>query len=304
MPDALAGIIGSFSITECEFFHHLPLSGITTFRIGGPATVVAVPKTEEALIRLLAALYRAGIPRTLIGNGSNLLASDSGYRGVVIRTVALREILTGPHGLTALCGTPLAGIAKAAGRLGIGGFSSLAGIPATLGGAIFMNAGAGDDTVGERVVSVRAVPSCGGEPFLLSRDECLFSYRSSVFSRRGLVLLSATLSGPSAPCEQIAKETAEAMVRRRRSQPLEHPSAGSVFRRPPGDYAGRLIEAAGLKGMRIGNAQVSEKHAGFIVNLGGATAEDVRSLIRHVQMTVFLRFGVSLVREIEYLGEE
>ena len=304
MPDSLADVIRSFSITECEFFQNLPLAGVTSFRIGGPALAVAVPKTEAALVRLLTLLHAAGIPRTVIGNGSNLLAPDSGYRGVVIRTVALQDIRWGEEGICALCGASLAKIAKEAISRGIGGFSALAGIPATLGGAVFMNAGAGADSIGERVVSVRAVPAEGGKPFSLSHGECLFSYRKSVFFGRGLVILSATLSGPPDSCERLRGQMAEALLHRRQSQPLEYPSAGSVFRRPPGDYAGRLIEAAGLKGLRIGNARVSEKHAGFIVNLGGATAADVRALVELVRATVLERFGVSLVREIEYLGEE
>jgi UDP-N-acetylmuramate dehydrogenase len=304
MHNAIAGVISSFSITECEFYPRLLLSDVTSFRIGGPALAVAVPKTEAALLRLLSALADAGIPRAIIGNGSNLLASDEGYCGVVIRTVALRGIEYEAGALTALCGEPLSCIVRMANAAGIGGLSALVGIPATLGGAICMNAGAYGECIGECVRWVRAVPADGGEPLVLSRDECLFSYRKSLFSGRGLVILSASLAGIFAERELLEGRSAEVLDARRRSQPLGYPSAGSVFRRPPGEYAGRLIEAAGLKGMRIGNAQVSPKHAGFIVNLGGATAADVKSLVEHVRATVKARFGVSLVREIEYLGEE
>lgn len=265
--------------------------------------MLATPKSEAALLHLLALLADAGIPRFLMGNGSNLLAPDAGYRGVVIRTLGLHQISCAAHTITAECGAPLSSVAAVANRHGIGGFPTLAGIPATLGGAIFMNAGAGDAAIGDRVLSVRAVPSGGGAPIVLSRDECHFSYRKSIFMSRGLLVLSAELSGePEAP-ELLLARTAEAIAARRHKQPLDLPSAGSVFKRPQGNFAARLIEAAGLKGRRVGGAAVSEKHAGFIVNLGNATAGDVKALAEVIRTTVFERFGVMLEREIEYLGE-
>lgn len=303
MQKALAPILTQFSPSECDFFPSYPLSQLTTFRIGGMAEMLAVPGTEAALIRLLSLLSDAGIPRVVIGNGSNLLAPDAGYRGVVIRTAGLHQIDCSAHTITAECGASLFAIAATANRRGIGGFPSLAGIPATLGGAIFMNAGAGETAIGDRVISVRAVPACGGLPITLLRDECHFGYRKSIFMSRGLVVLSAELSGEPETPELLVARTAEAVAARRRKQPLTLPSAGSAFRRPPGDYASRLIEAAGLKGRRVGGAAVSEKHAGFIVNLGGATAADVKALVESIRATVYERFGVMLEREIEYLGE-
>ena len=166
-----------------------------------------------------------------------------------------------------------------------------------------MNAGAGDECIGDRVLTVRVVPAAGGEPFLLSGDECHFSYRKSLFFGRGLVILSATLSGAPESPAILFEKTAQALLKRRQTQPLEYPSAGSLFRRPTGDFAGRLIEAAGLKGYRIGGAEISRKHAGFLVNIGNATAADVRTLTAHVTAAVAERFGVTLKREIEYMGE-
>lgn len=304
MQAALNEILSAFSTDECEFFPSYPLSRLTTLRIGGPATVVAVPKCEAALCRLLRLLYDAGIPRFIIGNGSNLLAPDEGYRGVVIRTTALRRLTAEGSVLTAECGVPLAALAHLANATGIAGFSQLFGIPATLGGAIYMNAGSGDECIGDRVLTVHVVPSAGGVPFTVGGGECGFSYRNSIFRARGLVILSATLSGVSETPEALFEKTAEALRRRRETQPLDYPSAGSLFRRPCGDFAGRLIEAAGLKGYRVGGAEISRKHAGFLINIGNATAADVRALTAQVRTAVQECFGVSLEREIEYMGEQ
>ncbi|MBO7292755.1 MAG: FAD-binding protein, partial [Clostridia bacterium] len=220
MQKALAPILAQFSDSKCEFFPSYPLAQLTTFRIGGAAEMLAAPKSEEALLRLLSLLADAGIPRVVIGNGSNLLASDAGYRGVVIRTGGLHQIRRSAHTITAECGAALSAVAAMANRHGIGGFPSLAGIPGTLGGAIFMNAGAGDTAIGDRVLSVRAVPACGGVPITLGHDECHFGYRKSIFMSRGLLVLSAEITGePEAP-ELLLSRTAEAIAARRSKQPL------------------------------------------------------------------------------------
>lgn len=303
MQKALSCIVSSFAVSECDFFPSYRLAQSTTLRIGGTATMLASPKSEEALLRLLRLLSDYGIPRYLIGNGSNLLAPDEGYCGVVIRTGALRTVSVRGNSVFAAAGASLASVAHAAAIHGIGGFPALSGIPATVGGALFMNAGAGDATIGERVVSVRVAPPCGGEPFTLLRDECHFAYRKSIFQRRGMVILSCELTGPPTPPAELFSAAAEFAKKRRATQPLDLPSAGSVFLRPKGDAAGRLIEAAGLKGARIGGAAVSERHAGFIVNAGGATAADFRALVERVRAEVLAHSGVALTREIEYMGE-
>lgn len=303
MQDALSRVFAEFSIAECDFFPLYPLSKLTTFRIGGPCTAVAVPKSKEVLSMLLARLDSEGIPRVVLGNGSNILAPDEGYRGIVLRTVALKSAEAHAHTIEADCGAPLSSVVRLANANGILGFSHLAGIPATLGGALFMNAGAFGECIGDRVVTVRAVPAAGGVPITLTRAECLFDYRKSIFQAHSLVILSARLSGGRAPAAQLERESEEALAKRAQKQPLDLPSAGSAFRRPEGDYAGRLIEAAGLSGFTVGGASVSTKHAGFIVNHGGATAHDVKTLIEYIRDTVMERFGVALMREIEYLGE-
>ncbi len=303
MHKALARVQLSFSHDECEFRSGALLSRLTTFRIGGPCLALAMPRTEAALCRLLSLLYSEGIPRTVIGNGSNLLAPDQGYPGVVISTRLLNKFSLCEQTILTGAGASLSSVCRAASRAGLDGFASLVGIPATVGGALYMNAGAHGTAIGDLVRSVRVLPFCGGEPLLLSREECHFGYRKSIFSRRGLVVLGATLSGERISAEEAVEKERAALAHRCATQPLSLPSAGSVFRRPPDDYAGRLIEAAGLKGRSVGGAQISSHHAGFIVNTGGATASDVLTLIGIARDTVRERFGVTLELEIEYLGE-
>lgn len=304
MPHAFRSLLEGLCGNDCELRYSYPLSRLTTLRIGGPADALVTPRSEGALLRLLSGLSKVGVPYYILGNGSNLLAPDSGYRGVLVCTAGLVGLSLADGVITASCGARLPAIAHMAEKGGISGFSSLAGIPATLGGAVFMNAGAGGETVGERILSVRVAPMRGGSPFVMQGGECAFAYRDSIFRHRGLVVLSAELSGePLSPLE-IAERTREAQARRRATQPLDLPNAGSAFRRPKGDYAGRLIEAAGLKGYRVGGAAISEKHAGFVVNLGGATSHDVRTLIEEVRSAVLEKFGVLLEKEIEFLGEE
>ena len=303
MQKALSRIFSEFSVSECDFFPSYPLSKLTTFRIGGPCTALAVPKSRQVLAALLSRLDHGGIPRVVLGNGSNILASDEGYRGVVIRTTAIKEVSVCSHTIEADCGALLSSVVRLANKNGISGFSRLVGIPATLGGALFMNAGAFGECVGDAVVSVCAVPASGGPPLSLTRAECLFDYRKSIFQAHSLVILSARLSGGFSSPDDLTAESENTLSARAEKQPLDLPSAGSAFRRPENGYAGRLIEAAGLSGYAVGGASVSKKHAGFIVNNGGATARDVKTLIEHIRDTVMERFGVLLMREIEYLGE-
>ncbi len=303
MQQAFSRVLDSFSPEECDFACGVALSELTTFRIGGPCLALARPRTEAALGRLLSLLHSEGIPRKVIGNGSNLLAPDRGYPGVVISTCLLNKFTLSEHTMEVGAGASLSAVCRAASRAGLDGFASLAGIPATVGGALYMNAGAFGVTIGDLVQRVRVLPSCGGEPFTLLRDECLFDYRRSLFARRGLTVLGATLSSSSVSAEEAVARERAILERRAATQPLSFPSAGSVFRRPPGDHAGRLIEAAGLKGRTVGGAQISPHHAGFIVNMGDATAADVLALVAIARDTVKERFGVTLELEIEYLGE-
>ena len=303
MQKALGVILAEFSVFESDFFPFYPLSDLTTLRIGGPCRMLAVPKSEAVLLRLLSLLDEAGIPRVILGNGSNILAPDEGYRGVVIRTTALRDVYLADGGIHAACGTPLSAVIRVANKAGIGGLASLAGIPATVGGAVFMNAGAFGACIGDAVSFVRAAPQVGGTALQLLGSECLFSYRRSIFQSHTLPILSACFTGPEEAPDELCALSATALRTRRERHPTDLPNAGSIFRRPREGEAWRLIERAGLRGACVGGAMVSQKHAGFIVNAGGATAKDVRTLIARIQTEVYERTGILLAREIEYLGE-
>ena len=279
-----------------------PLSRHTSFGIGGPARAVVCPSCTEDIPRLLSAAYRAGETLTVIGNGTNLLVSDDGLAGVVLKTaVAGNGASVSENILTASAGCLLSRAAVTAQKAGLGGFAFAHGIPGSVGGAVVMNAGAYG---GEMAFVLQNVTYCDrkGEVFTktVTRDD--FGYRKSPFSGdASLTVLSAQcVLNPADPAE-VRAEMDDLLVRRKTSQPLEYPSAGSVFKRPVGYFAGKLIQDAGLKGYRIGGAEVSQKHSGFIINVGGATCDDVRRLIAHIQETVLVRFGVELECEIRFL---
>ena len=280
-----------------------PMSRHTTFRIGGPARRLALPETEEELTTLLNLVRE--FPYTVIGNGSNLLAPDEGVDLLVISTAAMDRVeQTGERTIRALAGASLAGIAVRARALGLAGFAFAHGIPGTLGGAVVMNAGAYG---GEMCQAVRRVgawtPDRGA--IILETEELKFGYRRSVFSGwPEAVVLWAELELTPGDREVIRAEMEDLGRRRRSKQPLEYPSAGSTFKRPEGYFAGTLIDQCGLKGYRIGGAQVSEKHAGFIINAGGATCADVLALIHYVQKTVYEAAGVTLEPEVRLLKTE
>ncbi|MGI6359273.1 MAG: UDP-N-acetylmuramate dehydrogenase [Bacillota bacterium] len=282
----------------------VPMSEHTTFRIGGPADALAVPTTIPELKELLQFCAKQQLPIMVIGRGSNLLVRDGGLRAVVIKiadamsTVALKE-----DGLQAEAGISLAALSRTAASAGFGGLEFASGIPGTLGGALMMNAGAYGGTMQDVVQQVTALDSVGNE-HVLSAEELDFGYRHSALLQRQLIAVSARLRLPEQD-PMISKQImADLANRRREKQPIHLPSAGSVFKRPPGHYAGALIQQAGLMGKRIGGAEVSTLHAGFIVNIGGATAADVESLIQHVQQTVYDKFGVWLETEVRIVGEK
>ena len=283
---------------------HESMKKHTTFRIGGEADLFAAPSSEEELIRVLALCRQEQIPYYVTGNGSNLLISDRGYRGVIIQIGKnLSGIYVMEHEIEAQAGAMLSSVARRAMEASLSGMEALSGIPGTLGGALVMNAGAYGSEMKDIVHSVRVLNE-EGQIEELSLDEMEFGYRTSVAQRRSLVILSARLVLEEGEREQILSLMEEYRMRRQSKQPLELPSAGSTFRRPEGHYAGALIEEAGLRGLKEGGAQVSEKHCGFIVNTGGASAEDVRNLIRTVQQAVYDNSGVRLEPEVKMLGFE
>lgn len=267
----------------------------TTFRVGGCADLFHAPKTIEGLIGAVELCRELRLRHVVVGGGSNLLFSDRGFRGVVISTRALRGIADAPQGVEAFAGEPLASLIDHAETREIRSLSFLAGIPGTLGGAVAMNAGTRDRSIGDMVRSVVVLDAAGHVREVPALD-CGFEYRNSSLRKSGCIILRAVLScdGPSYDRDQV-------LNRKRATQPLSFPSAGCVFKNPPGRSAGELIDQSGLKGLTIGNAQVSHKHANFIVNLGGATSAEICKLIDIVRQKVYNSFHVGLELEIEVI---
>jgi len=296
--DKLYLIAGSHQILENE-----PMSRHTTFRVGGPADVLFLPESEEQLVRGLAIARDAGIPCIVIGNGSNLVVRDGGIRGLVIALgEGMAAIARTGNTITAWAGASLARVAAYAQASGLSGLEFASGIPGTLGGGCAMNAGAYGGQLSDVLIDARVL--LDGEVKTLTVDEMQMGYRTSLPLREGGIVISTRFALTPDDPEAIAARMRELNARRRDKQPLNHPSAGSTFKRPEGYFAGALIEQSGLKGRRVGGAQVSEKHAGFIVNTGGATAADILALIAVVQDEVLARFGVHLETEVRILGED
>ncbi|TYO95913.1 UDP-N-acetylmuramate dehydrogenase [Desulfallas thermosapovorans] len=280
-----------------------PMSKYTSWRIGGPADLLIKPRDQEDLRRALVYARRYDLPVTVIGNGTNLLVSDRGIRGMVIKIgPGLGDINVRGHMIYAGAGAPLPLLARKAMQAGLAGFEFLAGIPGTVGGALIMNAGANGCAVGERVRQVTAF-DYAGNCLTFDAHQLTFSYRHSSLAERNVIVVGVVLEGKPDRAEEIKQRMEHYLDRRRQTQPLEYPNAGSVFKNPPGDSAGRLIEMAGCKEMRVGNIQVSPRHANFIVNLGGGTAGEVLEIVNRVQNIVEQKCGVKLVMEVQKLGE-
>lgn len=281
-----------------------PMSRHTSFRIGGPADMMAMPKNETELCNLLQKAAANNIPVTLIGNGSNLLVRDKGIRGLVIKLGnMLNEIKVEENGITFGSGVSLALASRKAAENSFTGMEFAVGIPGSIGGAVYMNAGAYDGEMANVVTSVR-VMDAAGKVTVLSADGLQFAYRKTALQNSGLIVTSVTVTLKKAEQSDIFAKMDDFSQRRISKQPLELPSAGSMFKRPPGYFAGTLIDQTGLKGYTVGGAQVSEKHAGFVVNIGNATAADVLQLIKDVQDRVMAAHGVYLQPEVLVIGEE
>lgn len=281
-----------------------PMSRHTSFRIGGPADMMAMPKNEAELSNLLQKAAANNIPVTLIGNGSNLLVRDKGIRGLVIKLGnMLNEILVDGNKITFGSGVSLALASRKAAENSLSGMEFAVGIPGSIGGAVYMNAGAYDGEMANVVVAVR-VMDAAGKVTIMSAEELRFGYRKTALQESGLIVTSVTVVLQKAEQQKIMAKMDDFSQRRISKQPLELPSAGSMFKRPPGYYAGTLIEQTGLKGYSVGGAQISEKHAGFVVNTGNATAADVLGLIKDVQDRVLAAHGVLLQPEVLVIGEE
>ena len=290
--------------TAKELLINEPMSKHTSFKIGGPADVIALPANEEELQALLKRAKDNGIPVTLIGNGSNLLVRDKGIRGLVIKLGnMLCKIEAEGERLSFGSGVSLAMASRKAADLELTGMEFAVGIPGSIGGAVYMNAGAYDGEMSKVVESVRVIDT-NGDLMLLKAEQLEFAYRKTKLQKSGLIVTEVNLKLEPGCKDDITSKMADFSHRRISKQPLELPSAGSMFKRPVGYFAGTLIEQTGLKGYTVGGAQVSEKHAGFVVNVGGATAADVLQLIKDVQDRVFSAHGVQLEPEVLVLGEE
>jgi UDP-N-acetylmuramate dehydrogenase len=279
-----------------------PMSRHTTFRIGGPARLFVMPRDPDEARRVLTACRSAGVPVFVLGKGSNLLVGDGGIPGAVLSMEGLADIQVQGNCIRAQGGASLMAVCRAAQEAGLTGLEFAYGIPGQVGGGVYMNAGAYGGELRDVVESVEYLDE-KGEVRTRSGAELEFDYRHSFFTGKGCVILSALFRLAPGNSETIAAGMEEIYRRRREKQPLEWPSAGSTFKRPQGAYAAALIQECGLKGFRVGGAQVSEKHAGFVINTGGATCADVLELIRQVQETVKEKTGFQLEPEVRVTGE-
>lgn len=281
-----------------------PMARHTTFRVGGPADYLVLPASAREVAAVLAAAGEFGTPVTVLGNGSNVLVRDKGIRGLVLKFDApLGYIRHRGQVVVAGAGASLGDVSRYAAGHGLTGLEFAVGIPGSIGGAVFMNAGAYEGEIGCVVAAVTAVGP-DGRARRFAHEELGFGYRDSVFQHNGWIICEVELQLGRGEDTAIRARMEEYTSRREAKQPIELPSAGSTFKRPPGYFAGTLIEQAGLKGLRVGGAEVSAKHAGFIVNAGGATAADVLALIKEVQRQVHAKFGVKLQPEVRIIGEE
>ena len=294
----LCGILGEENVFTKE-----PMSRHTTFRAGGPADFFVTPEKEGQVRKTLSLLKEAQVPRYIMGNGSNLLVGDRGYRGVILQICKkMNRIRIQDTVIQAQAGALLSKIAAEAQAKRLTGFEFASGIPGSLGGAAMMNAGAYGGEMKQVLIQAQILNASGEIEDVLA-EEMELGYRSSVFSRNGGVILSASIQLEPGDPPAIQSRMEELKFLRTSKQPLEYPSAGSTFKRPEGYFAGKLIQDAGLRGFQVGGAQVSEKHCGFVINKDQATAMDIRSLMEQVSEKVYTRFGVRLEPEVKLIGE-
>jgi UDP-N-acetylmuramate dehydrogenase len=276
----------------------------TSFRIGGPARYYVAPRNQHQVAEALAWAQRSGLAVLPLGKGSNILISDAGWRGLVIDLSAeFNRIQWDGTRAVGQCGALLHRLVYESVERGLAGCEELAGIPGTIGGAVIMNAGAFEQSVADTVVDVSVLDPRSASIARLTRNEITFEYRSTSIRKQGLFVLEASFAFTPGTTTRLHEVFAGILTRRRHKQPLDRPNCGSVFKRPPGGYAGTLLEQCGLKGFRIGEAMISEKHANFIVNLGNARADDVRAVIVHAQKTVHATTGILLEPEVIFAGE-
>lgn len=279
-----------------------PMKEHTSFEVGGPADVFVAPGTTDEFSQVIGHLRKTDTPFYVMGNGTNLLVGDKGYRGVIVETRQLAGIEIAGETLVAEAGAALKDVAQAAQAAGLGGMEFASGIPGSIGGAAVMNAGAYDGEMKDIIAALEVIDE-QGQTRRLKVDECAYGYRESIVQKNPWYITKVTLKLKSGDGAAIQAKMDDLNERRRCKQPLEYPSAGSTFRRPPGYFAGKLIQDAGFRGYRRGGAQVSEKHSGFVINAGDATAEDVLGLIAEIQETIKKEVGVEMRPEVIFIGE-
>lgn len=290
-------------IEEKRIYKDEPMRKHTTFRIGGNADYFVVPKTEEEIRNVIRLCKEERMPYYILGNGSNLLVSDKGYRGVIIEICKkMNEICVEGNFLKVQAGALLSRVGNVALEAGLAGFEFASGIPGTMGGAVFMNAGAYGGEMKDILTEVTVLDE-NNEVRVLKKEELELGYRTSIVAKKGYVVLSAKVELKKGNQMEIRERMNELKVQRTTKQPLEYPSAGSTFKRPEGYFAGKLIADAGLRGFQVGGAQVSEKHCGFVINKENATAADIVELMRQIIERVQTEFGVKLEPEVKKLGE-
>lgn len=292
----------TLSQSGVKYLENEPLSRHSTFKIGGAARAYVMPKTASELSLAISAARACGVRTFVSGRASNLVYPDSGFDGAVISTVSMSTVSVNGTVVTAGAGTSLSELASAAQSHGLTGLEFCFGIPGSVGGAVYMNAGAYDGEIAGVIQSSTYYDAVGGTIAAIDREAHCFSYRSSVYKAHPeRIITEATFSLDRGAPEIIREKMDELMARRREKQPLEYPSAGSAFKRVPGRYTAAMIDEAGLKGYTVGGAQVSEKHAGFIVNIGNATASDVRCLSDHIKNVLLEKFDVTVENEIIFV---
>lgn len=285
---------------SCNEF--VSMSNYTSMRVGGIASITAYVHNAEELITAIKEAKNHYVKHTVIGNGSNVIFSDNGFDGLVIITNEMKSCSVEGNIIKADCGASIAHVAIAAQKAGLTGLEFAYGIPGTIGGSVYMNAGAFGESMSDVVVSSICYDPQNNCIKKLDYDDHQFAYRESIYSKNSnLIILAVMINLKIGNMAGIITKMNQNLRKRKETQPLEYPSAGSIFKRPVGYYAGELIEKSGLKGYRIGDAEVSQKHAGFIINRGNATATDVINLIQHVKKTVFENYGVNLECEVQYI---
>lgn len=280
-----------------------PMKQHTTFKIGGPADYFLVPETGEEVGEIIKICRKTDTPYFILGNGSNLLVGDGGYRGAVIQVYRnMSAVTVEGTTITAQAGALLSAVAAAAKNASLTGFEFAGGIPGTVGGAAVMNAGAYGGEMKDVLVEV-TVMDAEGKIFTISAEKLELGYRTSVIKKAGYIVLEAKIRLKEGDQEAIRERMKELTIQRTTKQPLEYPSAGSTFKRPEGYFAGKLVMDSGLRGYQVGGARISEKHCGFVINAGDATAKDVRTLMDNVRDIVYEKYGVTLEPEVKFLGE-